>query len=81
MPMPDLQKICITCTVEDPAVAVAPFTITESDLAFYEKVGPNIGGKSYAFDPPLHCPDCRAKRRLTWRNERSLYSRKCDLTG
>ncbi len=66
-------KICATC--------IAPFTITEADLAFYEKAGPVIGGKSYAFNPPLHCPDCRAKRRLTWRNERSLYPRKCDLTG
>lgn len=55
--------------------------MTDADLAFYEKVGPNIGGKSYAFDPPIHCPTCRAKRRLTWRNERSLYPRTCDLTG
>lgn len=31
--------------------------------------------------PPTLCPDCRQQRRLTFRNERCLYHRKCDLTG
>ena len=30
---------------------------------------------------PTLCPDCRLQRRLLWRNERSLYKRKCDATG
>ncbi len=30
---------------------------------------------------PKLCPDCRQQRRLSWRNERSLYKRKCDATG
>ena len=30
---------------------------------------------------PTLCPDCRQQRRLTFRNERSLYKRKCDATG
>jgi len=30
---------------------------------------------------PTFCPDCRIIRRMTWRNERTLYRRKCDATG
>lgn len=28
---------------------------------------------------PTFCPQCRLQRRLTWRNEHSLYQRSCDL--
>lgn len=31
-------------------------------------------------DPQL-CPVCRLQRRMTWRNDRSFYLRKCDLSG
>lgn len=31
--------------------------------------------------PPTLCQDCRLLRRLTWRVERTLYFRTCDLTG
>lgn len=27
---------------------------------------------------PTNCPECRQKRRLSLRNERKLYKRKCD---
>ena len=30
---------------------------------------------------PTLCPDCRHQRRLAFRNERTLYKRKCDFTG
>ncbi len=46
------------------------FSITDEHLAFYKKI---------AVPPPTHCPDCRLQRRLAWRNEKSLYKRKCDL--
>ena len=55
------------------------FEITDSDLKFYQKVSPKIGGKVYEIPPPKLCPDCRQQRRLAWRNERKLYQRKCDL--
>lgn len=48
------------------------FEITNDDLDFYKLL--NIV-------PPTHCPPCRQQRRLTWRNERTLYKRKCDGTG
>ncbi len=57
------------------------FDITDKDLEFYEKVSPNFWWKKYFIPTPTLCPDCRQQRRLTWRNERKLYKRKCDATG
>jgi len=48
------------------------FTIEPEDFVFYEKI---------KVPPPTFCPDCRIVRRMTWRNERSLYHRKCNATG
>ena len=48
------------------------FTIEPDDFSFYEKV---------KVPPPTFCPECRMIRRMTWRNERSLYKRTCDKTG
>jgi len=48
------------------------FVIEPDDFAFYEKM---------KVPPPTWCPDCRQRRRYTWRNERVLYRRKCDLCG
>ena len=68
-----MRTVCRQCQ--------APFEITDEDLAFYDKISPVIGGTKQAIPPPTHCPDCRMQRRLTTRNERNLYHRKCDLTG
>ncbi len=46
------------------------FTIEPDDFSFYEKIG---------VPPPTWCPECRRQRRFTWRNERTLHKRKCDL--
>ncbi len=45
------------------------FTIEPDDFSFYEKM---------KVPPPTFCPDCRRQRRWAWRNNMSLYSRKCD---
>ncbi len=50
----------------------AEFNVTESDVKFYEKMD---------VPEPTLCPECRYKRRLAFRCERSLYTRKCDATG
>ncbi len=39
------------------------------------------GKVKYLIPSPTLCPDCRQQRRLSWRNERKLYKRKCDATG
>ncbi|MFZ1019902.1 MAG: hypothetical protein WAN61_02845 [Minisyncoccia bacterium] len=48
------------------------FTIEPDDFGFYEKI---------KVPPPTFCPECRFARRMSWRNERALYKRKCDATG
>lgn len=48
------------------------FTIEPEDFSFYEKI---------KVPAPTFCPECRMVRRMTWRNERSLYHRACAATG
>src|SRR3989344_3830979 len=48
------------------------FEIKKEDLNFYEKM------KS---PPPSYCPDCRMMKRLSFRNERTLYKRTCSKSG
>ncbi|MFH0770554.1 MAG: hypothetical protein V1926_04210 [Candidatus Peregrinibacteria bacterium] len=58
-----------------------PFEITESDLAFYEKVSPVLNGKKELIPPPTLCPTCREQRRLVFRNEHFLYPNSSALSG
>lgn len=46
------------------------FAIEPEDFNFYEKI---------SVPPPTFCPECRMQRRFLWRNERTLYKRKCSL--
>lgn len=46
------------------------FTIEPDDFGFYEKI---------KVPPPTFCFECRLQRKMSRRNERSLYKRKCDL--
>ncbi len=48
------------------------FVIEPDDFAFYEKI---------KVPPPTWCPECRLQRRLIWRNERTLYKRRCSAPG
>jgi hypothetical protein len=48
------------------------FIIEAEDFGFYKKINAPT---------PTFCPECRLIRRLSWRNERSLYTRKCDMCG
>ena len=48
------------------------FTIEPDDFAFYEKM---------KVPPPTFCRECRLQRRMAFRNERTLYKRKCDAPG
>ncbi|MEI6280441.1 MAG: hypothetical protein WCP17_00360 [bacterium] len=48
------------------------FVIEVEDFNFYQKI---------KVPPPTFCGDCRLQRRLTFRNERSLYKRECELCG
>lgn len=46
------------------------FIIEPEDFLFYEKI---------KVPPPTFCPECRFQRRMTYRNERYLHKRICDL--
>lgn len=48
------------------------FEVMEEDARFYDL---------FQVPNPRLCPTCRLQRRLCERNTRSLYYRKCDLTG
>ena len=65
-------KVCKQCSVS--------FPITDKDMEFYKKVSPTFWGKKYSIPAPTLCPDCRQQRRLSFRNERKLYKRECDVT-
>ncbi len=56
-----------TCTLSQ-----QEFTITDDDVKFYEKLG---------VPAPTLCPIVRLARRMSFRNERVIYYRKCDVTG
>ncbi len=58
-----------------------PFTVTDDNLAFYDKVSPIFNGKKELIPPPTFCPECRMRRRLAWRNERTLHRRTESRTG
>jgi len=47
------------------------FVIEQDDFDFYEKI---------KVPAPTFCPECRLIRRMTWRNERSLFKRVCDYS-
>ncbi|PID70180.1 hypothetical protein CSB37_03320 [bacterium DOLZORAL124_38_8] len=66
------------------------FEITKGDLEFYAKIGmiaeenlqDLISGKiNDCSGLPTLCPEERQRRRLAWRNERSICMRTCDATG
>ena len=57
------------------------FFITDKDLEFYENISPIFSGQKYLIPSPTLSPDERLRRRLSQRNERNFYHRKCDLTG
>ncbi len=68
-----MQKTCKQCS--------AAFDVTEDDLAFYDKVSPVFNGKKEPIPPPLHCPQCRLRRRLTFRNPIHVFLRNSSLSG
>jgi len=48
------------------------FVVEPEDFNFYEKM---------QVPPPTWCPQCRAQRRLAFRNDRIFYKRKSDYSG
>ncbi len=68
-----MEKNCIRCGVY--------FEISQEDLKFYEKISPTFDGKKFTIPAPEKCFSCRMQERMIFRNESSLYHRKCSKTG
>src|SRR3989339_1282147 len=68
-----MNKVCKNCG--------EGFEVTDADLAFLESVSPVFNDKKYSIFAPTLCSECRQQRRLAWRNEKTLYKRKCDFSG
>jgi len=67
-----MQKTCKSCT--------HPFEIPQEDLDFYKRISPTFAGKTFQVPPPNLCPPCRQQLRMSFRNERKLYSRPSSLS-
>ncbi len=68
-----MDKACKECG--------AKFLILSQDLEFYNKISPVFSGEKFLIPSPEKCFECRMKQRMTFRNESSLYRRKCSKTG
>jgi len=68
-----MNKNCVQCQ--------SPFEVTDGDRAFLERISPVFKGQKSLITEPTMCPPCRNQRRMAWRNDRTFYHRKCDLTG
>lgn len=67
------MKTCKNCQEQ--------FEVSKEEKDFLEKISPEINGKKISVPEPTFCPECRQMRRMSYRNERKLYKRKCDITG
>lgn len=68
-----MQKSCVSCS--------APFDISDEDSALLKRLSPMLNGEVFDLPDPVDCSECRHQRRMSFRNERNLYRRKCDVTG
>ncbi|MFA6305497.1 MAG: hypothetical protein WC651_02080 [Candidatus Gracilibacteria bacterium] len=68
-----MEKTCRQCG--------GKFEINEDDLGSLDKLSPVFDGKKFPIPHPVKCPACRQQNRLAFRNERCLYTRKCDFSG
>ena len=56
------------------------FPIFQSDVDLLEKISPVIGGEKFSLPLPTLSPESRLRRMMMFRNERTLYKRKCSKT-
>jgi len=57
------------------------FFVTDKDVELLDKISPVFNWQKYGIPTPKLWPEERQKRRLSFRNERKMYKRKCDLSG
>lgn len=55
------------------------FLVGEEEKLLLNKVSPVLGDNTFDYPEPEICRDCRQQKRLAYRNEKTLYRRKCDF--
>lgn len=55
------------------AITNQPFTITDAELKFYERISPTFAGQRFVIPPPTLSPEERLRRRTIHRNEAHFY--------
>jgi hypothetical protein len=68
-----MKQSCVQCR--------ASYEVTDEDKAFLAKVSPVIAGQRQDIPAPTHCPSCRQRRRITFRNDSHYYRNTCHLCG
>lgn len=63
------------------ALSGKEFVVTDKDIELLDKISPVFGGQKYSLPTPTLSPEERQRRRLSFRNERKMYKRKCDKSG
>ena len=57
------------------------FELTPEDENFYRRVSPAFMGEKQLIPTPAFSPQARLVRRMTWRNDRTFFRRRCSLSG
>jgi hypothetical protein len=57
------------------------FVPQDGEDALRQNLAPSFDGEQEEIPPPCRCPDCREQQRLSFRNERALYHRRCSRSG
>ena len=55
------------------------FIVSDEDQRFYETVVPKFNNEKFVIPIPKICPQESKRKRLSWRNLRNLYNRKCGI--
>ena len=63
------------------AQTAVDFEIKKQDADFYQQISPKIAGRPCSIPPPTLSPQARLIRRLSWRNDRTFFKRKCSGSG
>lgn len=62
------------------SISGVEFPIFQSDSVFLDSISPVYDGVKYPIPLPTICPTERERLRVSFRNERKLYKRKCDFS-
>lgn len=73
--LPFAQNLMSTCRI-----CTSPFSDDRTHNRVSESASPHYQGKTFLFPPQTRCPQCRQRERLSFRNEWTLYKRKCSST-